>query len=59
MIRKWCKREKITVRQFARGIKNEMIELLMTLEDQAPDGNQSKKYEIRIRKCNKRRSCLG
>lgn len=40
MIRKWTK--KITVRQLARGLKTEIMELLTPLGDQAPEGNQSK-----------------
>ncbi len=38
-IRRACKNHKVTVRQLARGLKNKIIDLMMVLGDNAPEGN--------------------
>jgi hypothetical protein len=36
LIRKHCRNERITVRQFARGIKQEIMDIMLTLGESAP-----------------------
>lgn len=45
-IRKACRQEKITVRQFARGIKDKIITIMNTLGDQAPEGNLARSMRL-------------
>lgn len=46
VIRKHCKKNKITVRQFARGLKEKIMEFLLILGDNAPEGNQARSFRL-------------
>ena len=48
-IRKACRDHKTTVRQFARGIKSQIIEVMIRLGDSAPEGNLSKAMKLDLK----------
>jgi len=49
MIRKHCKKNKITVRQLARGLKDKIMEFMMILGEKAPQGNQSRNMKLELK----------
>lgn len=48
-IRKACREEKITVRQFARGMKDKIIDFMLSLGDDALEGNLSKAMKLELK----------
>jgi len=52
-IRKACRIEKVTVRQFARGMKDRILRIMQALGDQAPEGNLAKTMRLDIPKMSK------
>lgn len=46
MIRKACRQERVTVRQFARGIKDKIISIMNNLGEQAPEGNLARSMRL-------------
>jgi len=49
MIKKHCRTEKITARQFARGLKQKIAEFMLTLGAEAPEGNLAKTMKLEIK----------
>lgn len=52
-IRKACKNEKCTTRQFARGMKNIVISVMENLGEAAPDGNLAKLFKTDVKNVTK------
>ena len=46
MIRRNCRTHNVSVRQFARGIKQDIIEVMQFLGENAPDGNLAKTMRL-------------
>jgi hypothetical protein len=54
MVRKACREEnKTTVRQFARGIKQEVIDILLAMGDAAPEGNLARTIKLELKNLTK------
>jgi hypothetical protein len=49
MIRKGIAVEKITVRKFARGMKDEIVDWLLSLRDRAPEGNLARSMKLDLK----------
>lgn len=48
-IRKACRDNKVTVRQFARGLSDQIAELMLRLGDSAPQGNLARAMKLELK----------
>jgi len=49
LVRKACREERLTVRQFARGMKDRIADIMLAMGEQAPEGNLAKSFKLETR----------